>query len=90
MIESFQDYKTATDIGYGLRLNYPLEQSGVNPAHEGKHGKLTPTRFDEHTTAVGEYHSRQSSTKVRRTRSEFGAARCMTLPILIPAARRAA
>ncbi|MCY4052228.1 MAG: nitrate reductase catalytic subunit NapA [Gammaproteobacteria bacterium] len=47
--------KTATDIGYGLRPNHPLEQSAENPAHEGKHGKLTPIDFEEYASAVGEY-----------------------------------
>lgn len=47
--------KTATDIGYGLRPNHPLEQAAENPAHGGKHGKLTPISFDEYAAAVGEY-----------------------------------
>ena len=47
--------KTATDIGYGLRPNHPLEQAAENPAHNGKHGKLTPISFEEYAAAVGEY-----------------------------------
>ena len=47
--------RTATDIGYGLRPEHPLEQSAENPSHEGKHGKLTPMSFDEYAAAVGEY-----------------------------------
>ena len=47
--------KTATDIGYGLRPNHPLEQAAENPSHEGKHGKLDPMSFDEYAAAVSEY-----------------------------------
>ena len=47
--------RTATDIGYGLRPNHPLEQAAANPSHEGKHGKLSPMSFDEYAAAVGEY-----------------------------------
>ena len=47
--------KTATDIGYGLRPNHPLEQSASNPSHEGKHGKLEKMSFDEYAAAVAEY-----------------------------------
>ena len=47
--------KTATDIGYGLRPNHPLEEKAENPSHEGKHGKLTPMTLDEYAAAVGEY-----------------------------------
>ncbi|MEO0913398.1 MAG: molybdopterin-dependent oxidoreductase, partial [Pseudomonadota bacterium] len=46
---------TATDIGYGLRPNHPLEEAAENPSHEGKHGKLTPMSFDEYAEAVGAY-----------------------------------
>ncbi len=47
--------KTATDIGYGLRPNHPLEQAAENPAHDGKHGKLTSITFEEYAAAVSEY-----------------------------------
>jgi nitrate reductase NapA len=47
--------RTATDIGYGLRPNHPLEQNAENPSHEGKHGKLTPISFDEYAQALGDY-----------------------------------
>ncbi len=47
--------RTATDIGYGLRPDHPLEQAAENPAHDGKHGKLTPITFDEYAAAVSEY-----------------------------------
>ncbi len=47
--------KTNTDIGYGLRPTHELEQAATNPAHEGKHGKLTPMTFDEYAEAVSKY-----------------------------------
>ncbi|MEP3280564.1 MAG: nitrate reductase catalytic subunit NapA [Stappiaceae bacterium] len=47
--------KTNTDIGYGLRPTHELEQAAANPAHEGKHGKLTPITFEEYAAAVSEY-----------------------------------
>ncbi|MCC0017374.1 MAG: nitrate reductase catalytic subunit NapA [Rhodobiaceae bacterium] len=47
--------KTATDIGYGLRPDNPLEQAAANPSHEGKHGKLDKISFDEYAAAVAEY-----------------------------------
>ena len=47
--------KTNTDIGYGLRPTHELEQAASNPAHEGKHGKLTKITFEEYAQAVSEY-----------------------------------
>jgi nitrate reductase NapA len=47
--------KTATDIGYGLRPNDPREEGAANPAHEGKHGKLTKISFEEYAEAVAAY-----------------------------------
>ncbi|WP_421701895.1 nitrate reductase catalytic subunit NapA [Aliiroseovarius sp.] len=47
--------KTATDIGYGLRPTHELEQAAANPAHDGKHGKLTPISFEEYAEAVSKY-----------------------------------
>ncbi len=47
--------KTNTDIGYGLRPSDPREQAAANPAHSGKHGKLTPISFEEYAEAVSEY-----------------------------------
>ncbi|MFC3119203.1 nitrate reductase catalytic subunit NapA [Jhaorihella thermophila] len=47
--------KTATDIGYGLRPNDPREQNAANPAHSGKHGKLTKISFEEYAEAISEY-----------------------------------
>ena len=47
--------RTATDIGYGLRPEHPLEQAAENPSHEGKHGKLDPISMDEYAAAVSEY-----------------------------------
>ncbi|MFC1748673.1 nitrate reductase catalytic subunit NapA [Pseudomonadota bacterium] len=43
--------KTATDIGYGLRPEHPLEQKAANA---GK-GKLTKIKFDEYAKSVAEY-----------------------------------
>jgi nitrate reductase NapA len=42
---------TATDIGYGLRPNHPLERAAKNP---GK-GKITKIGFDAYAKAVSEY-----------------------------------
>jgi len=53
--------KTATDIGYGLRPTHELEQAAENPAHEGKHGKLTPITFEEYAAAVSEYTVEKAS-----------------------------
>jgi len=53
--------KTATDIGYGLRPNNPLEEAAENPSHEGKHGKLTPITFEEYAEAVSEYTLEKTS-----------------------------
>lgn len=47
--------RTNTDIGYGLRPGHALEQAAANPAHEGKHGKLTKISFEEYADAVSEY-----------------------------------
>ncbi len=48
--------KTATDIGYGLRPTHELEQAAANPAHDGKHGKLSPPiSFEEYAEAVSKY-----------------------------------
>ncbi len=47
--------KTNTDIGYGLRPEHELEQAAENPAHEGKHGKLTKIGFEEYKEYVSEY-----------------------------------
>jgi nitrate reductase NapA len=43
--------KTATDIGYGLRPEHPLEQAAANP---GK-GKLTKITFEEYAEALAPY-----------------------------------
>ena len=53
--------KTATDIGFGLRPNNPLEQAAANPAHKGKHGKLSKISFDEYAQAVAEYTVEKAS-----------------------------
>ena len=42
--------KTATDIGYGLRPEHPLEK-----AKKGKGGKLTKIKFDEYAKSVSKY-----------------------------------
>ena len=42
--------KTATDIGYGLRPEHPLEK-----AKKGKGGKLTKIKFDEYAKSVAKY-----------------------------------
>ncbi|QFT75277.1 nitrate reductase catalytic subunit NapA [Ruegeria sp. THAF33] len=43
--------KTATDIGYGLRDNNPLQQEAENP----NSGKLEPISFEEYAEAVSKY-----------------------------------
>ncbi len=43
--------KTATDIGYGLRDNHPLQQEAANP----NVGKMEPISFEEYAEAVSEY-----------------------------------
>ena len=43
--------KTATDIGYGLRDNHPLQQEAENP----NSGKLEKISFEEYAEAVSEY-----------------------------------
>jgi len=43
--------KTATDIGYGLRNEHPLQQKAKNP----NSGKLSGMTFDEYKQAVSEY-----------------------------------
>ncbi|UWP88203.1 nitrate reductase catalytic subunit NapA [Aliiroseovarius crassostreae] len=47
--------RTATDIGYGLRPTHELEQAAANPAHDGKHGKLSDMTFEEYKEAVAPY-----------------------------------
>jgi nitrate reductase NapA len=47
--------KTATDIGYGLRPTDAREQKAANPAHKGKHGKLSKISFEEYKAAVADY-----------------------------------
>jgi len=48
--------KTATDIGYGLRPDHPLEK-----AKKGKGGKLTKISFDEYAASVAEYTLEKAS-----------------------------
>ncbi len=43
--------KTATDIGYGLRDNNPLQEEAENP----NSGKMEPISFEEYAEAVSEY-----------------------------------
>ncbi len=43
--------KTATDIGYGLRDNHPLQEAAENP----NVGKMEPISFEEYAEAVSEY-----------------------------------
>ncbi|WP_209597121.1 nitrate reductase catalytic subunit NapA [Ruegeria sp. HKCCSP351] len=43
--------KTATDIGYGLRDNHPLQQEAANP----NVGKMEPISFEEYAEAVSAY-----------------------------------
>ena len=43
--------KTATDIGYGLRDENPLQQAAANP----NSGKLEPISFDEYAASVADY-----------------------------------
>ncbi|MCA0996428.1 nitrate reductase catalytic subunit NapA [Alloyangia pacifica] len=43
--------RTATDIGYGLRDDNPLQEAAANP----NSGELTPIDFDEYAAAVSEY-----------------------------------
>ena len=43
--------RTATDIGYGLRDEHPLQQAAANPDS----GKLEPMTFDEYAASVSEY-----------------------------------
>ena len=43
--------KTATDIGYGLRDNHPLQQQAANP----NVGKMETMDFEAYKTAVSEY-----------------------------------
>ncbi|MCP4169135.1 MAG: molybdopterin-dependent oxidoreductase, partial [Chloroflexi bacterium] len=61
--------KTATDIGYGLRPNHPLQKAAKNP---GK-GKLSGMTFDEYAKAVSKYtlaytskHSKVPAEKLER------------------------
>ncbi|MBZ0128840.1 MAG: nitrate reductase catalytic subunit NapA [Rhodobacteraceae bacterium] len=42
---------TATDIGYGLRPNHPLEEAAANAGV----GKFEPITFDEYAASVAEY-----------------------------------
>ncbi len=43
--------KTATDIGYGLRDNHPLQEAAAN----ANSGKLEPMTFEEYAEAVSKY-----------------------------------
>lgn len=47
--------KTNTDIGYGLRPNDPREGAAANPAHKGKHGKISKIEFDEYKKLLEPY-----------------------------------
>ena len=74
--------KTATDIGYGLRPNHPLEQAAENPAHGGKHGKLTPISFDEYAASCWRIHDRQGIGDVGRACSQIANALHSNMQIL--------
>ncbi|MFV0512717.1 MAG: nitrate reductase catalytic subunit NapA [Jhaorihella sp.] len=43
--------RTATDIGYGLRDNHPLQEAAAN----ANSGKLEPMTFEEYAAAVSDY-----------------------------------
>ncbi|WP_025819754.1 periplasmic nitrate reductase subunit alpha [Shewanella marina] len=43
--------RTATDIGYGLRDDHPLQKAAANP----NSGAMSPMSFDEYKAAVAEY-----------------------------------
>lgn len=47
--------RTQENIGYGLRPNHELEQKAANPAHEGKHGKVSGITFEEYKKLVEPY-----------------------------------
>ena len=47
--------RTQEDIGYGLRPTHELEQKAANPAHEGKHGKVSGITFEEYAKLVEPY-----------------------------------
>ena len=49
--------KTATDIGYGLRDNHPLQEAAAN----ANSGKLEPMTFEEYAAAVSEYTLEKAS-----------------------------
>ena len=49
--------KTATDIGYGLRPEHPLQKAAKNP----NKGKLTKITFDEYAASVAEYTLEKAS-----------------------------
>lgn len=47
--------KTATDIGYGLRPNHPLEVKAVNASHKVDSGKMDPITFEDYAKLVEPY-----------------------------------
>ena len=47
--------RTQEDIGYGLRPTHDLEKKASNPAHEGKHGKISQIDFEEFKKLVEPY-----------------------------------
>ncbi|MBL1417626.1 MAG: periplasmic nitrate reductase subunit alpha [Moritella sp.] len=49
--------RTATDIGYGLRDEHPLQQKAKNP----NSGKLSAMTFEEYKTSVAEYTVEKAS-----------------------------
>ncbi len=49
--------RTATDIGYGLRDEHPLQQKAKNP----NSGKLSAMTFDEYKASVAEYTVEKAS-----------------------------
>ncbi|MDX2320381.1 MAG: molybdopterin-dependent oxidoreductase, partial [Moritella sp.] len=49
--------RTATDIGYGLRDEHPLQQKAKNP----NSGKLSAMTFEEYKASVGEYTAEKAS-----------------------------
>jgi len=53
--------KTATDIGYGLRPEHPLQKAAKNP---GK-GKLSNMSFEEYAKAVSNYTLEYASEKTK-------------------------
>jgi len=53
--------QTAEDIGYGLRPTHALEKAAANPAHKGKHGKVTKIDFEAYKKLVSEYTLEKAS-----------------------------